>query len=158
MDPATLRRLIREVIAEEVAALRAARPISAPASSTSAPPPVRIANDADLAAFARQVLLLAEQPMVRAAILAGRHHFTLAGAAPAAASTGAAPSPSGGTHGSTTHRGDTHRIDQGVVTESLVGKLPAGISRLLLGPGVSLTPLARDKAKARHLSIERTGP
>jgi hypothetical protein len=148
IDPATLRRLIRDVIAEEVAALKAARGAPAPTASIPSVPatPVRLASDADLAAFARQVLLLAEQPEMRAAILAGQHRFTLAGAAPT--SSPAAQAQAGG----------THRVDKGIVTERLIGQLPAGITRLLLGPGVSLTPLARDKAKARHLSIERTGP
>lgn len=150
IDPQTLRGLIRDVIAEEVKALKAARNAE---PTTAAPPPsapatpVRIADDADLAAFARQVLLLAERPELRAAILAGQHRFTLAGAAPAA---------SGTQNGN--RAGATHRVDKGVVTESLIGQLPAGITRLVLGPGVSLTPLARDKAKARNLSIERTGP
>lgn len=145
IDPATLRQLIRDVIAEEVKALKAGRPTAALATSP-ATTAVRIASDADLAAFARQVLLLAEQPAVRAAILAGQARFTLAGAAPTPSAPG------------TQSQGGTHRVDKGVVTESLIGQLPAGITRLLLGPGVSLTPLARDKAKARHLSIERTGP
>ncbi len=159
IDPQTLRGLIRDVIAEEVKAVKAARgtpPAATPSTaalSTAIPAtPVRIANDADLAAFARQVLLLAERPELRAAILAGQHRFALAGAAPAAQGSAA--------QGAATQRpsGGAHRIDQGVVTESLIGKLPAGITRLVLGPGVSLTPLARDKAKARNLSIERTGP
>lgn len=136
MDKSLIRNLIRDVIAEEVNAMKSGK------SPAAAPSSVRIAGDADLAAFAKDVLRLAEDPQVRAAILAGRHPFHLAGsAAPATA----APS------------GQSHRIDKGVVTEGVIAKLGKNISRLLLGPGVSITPLARDKAKARNISVERIG-
>ena len=145
IDPGTLRSLIREVIAEEVKAFRSGQ--KAGAAPLAATRSIRIASDADLAAFARQVLLLAETPALREAILAGRQPFKLAtgnGApsGPAPQSTGPAASHS-------------HRLDKGVVTESTILKLPAGTSRLVLGPEVSITPLARDKAKSRNISIER---
>ncbi|MDY0885464.1 hypothetical protein ACFPL7_12005 [Dongia soli] len=145
IDPATLRDLIRDVIAEEVKALKAGQQAGAPAAAPSiAPtPPIRIANDADLAAFAKQVLTLAETPAIREAILAGRHPFKLAAGQPAQSGPAALP---------ISH---SHRLDKGVVTESTILKLPAGTSRLVLGPEVSITPLARDKAKSRNISIER---
>lgn len=137
LDKDMIRTLIRDVIAEEVRNFKAGKVPAAPET-------VRIASDADLAAFARAVLQLAEDPNTRAAIAAGRHPFRLAGAAPAAANTAA-------------HRGDSHRIDKGVVTEAALAKLPKGTQRLILGAGVSITPLARDKARARNISIERIG-
>ena len=137
MDKDLIRTLIRDVIAEEVKAMKAGKLSAAAATS------VRIANDADLAAFAKDVLHLAADPKVRAAIEAGRHPFHLAGSPPAAA--GVAPS------------GQSHRVDKGVVTEGVIAKLAKGVSRLILGPGVSITPLARDKAKARNISVERIG-
>lgn len=137
MDKNLIRNLIREVIAEEVKALKAGK---LPTASGS---PVRIASDADLAAFARDVLRLAEDPQVRAAIQAGRHPFHLAGSVSTAPVTAAS--------------GQSHRIDKGVVTEAIIAKLGKGVSRLLLGPGVSITPLARDRAKARNISVERIG-
>ena len=136
MDKSLIRNLIRDVIAEEVKAMKAGK------SPATAPSPVRIAGDADLAAFAKDVLRLAEDPQMRAAILAGRHPFHLTGSA---APSAAAPS------------GQSHRVDKGVVTEGIIAKLGKNISRLLLGPGVSITPLARDKAKARNISVERIG-
>jgi hypothetical protein len=136
MDKNLIRNLIREVIAEEVKAMK---PGKLPAAASF---PVRIAGDADLATFAKDVLRLADDPQVRTAILAGRHPFHLAGSA---APTTAAPS------------GQSHRVDKGVVTEGVIAKLGKNVSRLLLGPGVSITPLARDKAKARNISVERIG-
>lgn len=133
-----IRHLIRDVIAEEVRNVKAGKLPSQPGDSVS------IASDADLVAFARRVLELAEDPTTRAAIVAGRHPFRLAGGASAAAATSPAP--------------QSHRIDKGVVTESIIAKLPKGTTRLILGVGVSITPLARDKAKARNISIERVRP
>ena len=140
MDKDLIRTLIRDVIAEEVKAMKGGK-YPAPASATPAAN-VRIASDADLAAFARDVLRLAQDPKIRAAIEAGRHPFRLA-----AAAIGAAPQTPG----------TSHRIDKGVVTEGIVAKLGKDIARLVVGPGVSITPLARDKAKARNISVERIG-
>ncbi|WP_374369836.1 hypothetical protein [Dongia sp.] len=139
LDKDMIRYLIRDVIAEEVRNLKAGK--------VSMPPVTRIASDADLAAFARDVLHLAEDPKIRAAILAGRHPFHLAGDARATTVTAA----------HTSAAQSSHRIDKGVVTESVIAKLSKDITRLLLAPGVSVTPLARDKAKARNISIERIG-
>lgn len=140
LDKDTIRALIRDVIAEEVRHIKAGK---APAASAA----IRIASDADLAAFARDVLQLAEDPKVRAAIQAGKHPFHLVGTASPVAAAPASQSP----------RVESHRIDKGVVTEAVIAKLPKGVSRLLLAAGVSITPLARDKAKARNISIERIG-
>ena len=144
IDPATLRGLIREVIAEEVKAVRSGQKSGLP---SGAPAPIRIASDADLAAFARQVLSLAETPAIRDAILAGRHPFKLAGSNPVQSGPAAQSAAQAASH--------SHRLDKGVVTETTILKLPAGTSRLVLGPEVSITPLARDKAKSRNISIER---
>lgn len=141
MDKNVIRNLIRDVIAEEVKAMKSGKS-STPTAPDSA---IRIASDADLGTFARDVLRLADDPQIRAAIQAGRHRFHLAGNA--AGATPAIASPSG----------QSHRIDKGVVTEAVIAKLGAGVTRLLLGAGVSITPLARDKAKARNISVERIG-
>lgn len=140
MDKDLIRSLIRDVIAEEVKAMKAGKSPAAPSTA------IRIASDADLAAFAKDVLRLAQDPATRAAIEAGRHPFHLAGSAPAAATA----QPAAAT-------GQVHRIDKGVVTETVIAKLGKGVSRLMLGAGVSITPLARDKAKARNISVERIG-
>ncbi|MDY0873753.1 hypothetical protein [Dongia rigui] len=139
MDKDLIRALIRDVIAEEVKAVKTGK------SPAAAPHAVRITSDADLAAFAKDVLRLAADPQIRAAIEAGRHPFHLAGTTPSAALSPAAAT------------GQSHRVDKGVVTETVIAKLAKGVSRLILAPGVSITPLARDKAKARNISVERIG-
>jgi hypothetical protein len=143
LDGNELRALIRDVIAAEIAAVkRDAMPVQgAPAAHR-----VRIASDADLAAFAKQVLSLAADPATRSAIANGSYRFTLEGAsgAPAAASAPAASASA--------------RIDKGVVTETTLLKLPKGTKRLQVGADVSVTPLARDKASSLGITIERMKP
>ena len=143
LDGNELRALIRDVIATELAAAKAERatPAASPAEHR-----VRIASDADLAAFAKQVLALAADTSAQRKIAAGTYGFKLEGTAPAV--TSAAPPSSGG----------SARIDNGVVTESALIKLPRGTKRLLIGAEVSITPLARDKASSMGITIERMKP
>ena len=147
LDPATLRSLIREVIAAEVAAVKAAAkagtapPAPAPAAAP-ADPGVRIAGDADLAAFARQVLALAADPARRKAIEAGTYPFRLQASPPAAGARPAAAPAS-------------VRVSEGAVTETMVARLAKGTTRLEVAPGVAITPLARDAARRLNIAIER---
>ena len=82
----------------------------------------------------RRLLRLFENPKTRADLRTGRLTFRLAGAA----------SPTGGA---------THQIDSGVVTERHITELAGGI--LVLGRKAVLTPLAREKARALGISIEK---
>ncbi len=147
IDKSLLRDLVKSVIAEEVAAIRKPKAASAPAAAEER---VAIANDADLIGFARRVLSLAGDPSKAKEIAAGRYPFRLARAhaqhASAPAPQFAAPAV------------QSHRIDSGVVTESTLNKLPRGLSRLVLGPGVTVTPLAKDRARALGLTFERMKP
>jgi hypothetical protein len=147
MDKSLLRDLVKSVIAEEVAAIR--KPKAAPQRVTTEER-VAIANDADLVAFARRVLSLAGDPSKAREIAAGRYPFrlnrTIAQNIVAPAPQTAAPA------------GQSHRIDSGIVTESTLNKLPRGLLRLVLGPGVTVTPLAKDRARALGLTFERTKP
>jgi hypothetical protein len=140
LDGNELRALIRDVIATELAAVKVAAPATALAEHR-----VRIASDADLVAFARQVLALATDPNARKKIEAGQYPFRLEGG------QGAVPS-------ATPASGGSARIDKGVVTESTLIKLPRGTKRLQIGPEVSVTPLARDKAGSLGITIERMKP
>jgi hypothetical protein len=141
LDGNELRALIRDVIATELAAAKAERASAGPPAEHR----VRIANDADLAAFAKQVLALAADPGVQKKIAQGQYPFRLNGGPSTALST--APSSGG-----------SARIDKGVVTESALIKLPRGTQRLQIGPEVSVTPLARDKAGSLGITIERMKP
>jgi hypothetical protein len=91
---------------------------------------VTLAGDDDLNRFVRDLLTRAD----RDAILAGRVRFTLGGAAPSPGAT---------------------RIDRGAVTERAVAAAAKAGGRLVLGPRAVLTPLAREKARALGLQIER---
>jgi hypothetical protein len=148
MDKSLLRDLVKSVIAEEVAAIRKSKAAPAP---TSAEERVAIANDADLAAFARRVLSLAGDPAKAKEIAAGRYPFRLDRSA---AQHSSAPAP----HAASSAPAQSHRIDSGIVTESTLNKLPRGLTRLLLGSGVTVTPLAKDRARALGLTFERTKP
>ena len=88
---------------------------------------VRIESDADLAAFVHRVL---DQS---SAVRAGRLRFTL-GSEPTA---------------------DVMRVAHGAVTERTIRKAAEAGGRLVLGPGAVLTPLAREKARALGVDIER---
>ena len=141
LDGNELRALIRDVIATEIAAVKRDH---APGQPAPAEHRVRLAGDADLAAFAKQVLNLANDPATRSAIANGSYRFKLEGTS---SSTSAAPAT-----------GSSARIEKGVVTETVLLKLPKGTRRLQVGAGVSVTPLARDKASSLGITIERMKP
>ncbi len=90
---------------------------------------VRLDDDADLAAFVRTVLDHGD------AIRAGRLRFTL-GRGPAASS-------------------GAMRVERGAVTERTIKQAAEAGGRLVLGPKAVLTPLAREKARALGIDIER---
>jgi hypothetical protein len=96
---------------------------------------VRISTDEELHTFVLRVLKLAANPKLRGNLISGRARFRLA-ATPAAAAA-------------------THQMEKGAVTERLVAAAAAAGARLVLGPRAVLTPLARDKARALGVPIER---
>jgi hypothetical protein len=145
LDGNELRALIRDVIATEIAAVKRE---PAPAQAGPAEHRVRVASDADLVAFAKQVLNLANDPASRSAIANGSYRFKLE-----SASTGVSASAP-----TTPAAGSAARIEKGVVTETALLKLPKGTKRLQVGASVSVTPLARDKASSLGITIERMKP
>jgi hypothetical protein len=98
---------------------------------------VTIGGDDDLNRFVRDLLTRAD----REAILAGRVRFALARGG-------------SGAHTPVPPAGPT-RIDRGAVTERAVAAAAKAGGRLVLGPRAVLTPLAREKARALGLEIER---
>jgi hypothetical protein len=98
--------------------------------------PVRLETDADLRQFALEIVRLADNPARRRDLLTGRLTFTLA-VSPGDAPTG------------------EHRIETGAVTERAVQSAAKAGQRLVLGPRAVLTPLARDRALALGVPIER---
>jgi hypothetical protein len=134
-----LPEAVREKIATQAADAAAprkkdgVRPAETEASKTEE---VAVATDADLAAFVRRVI---DQ---REAIQAGRLRFRLKRSRKAAE---ADVSP----------RGGSERIDKGIVTEKKVVAAAKAGKGLVVGKGVVLTPLARDKARQLGVQIER---
>ena len=91
-----------------------------------------LGGDDDLNRFVRDLLTRPD----RDAILAGHVRFTLGAAATAA-------------------RSESMKIERGAVTERAVAAAAKAGGRLVLGPRAVLTPLAREKARALGLEIER---
>jgi hypothetical protein len=108
---------------------------------------VSLAGDDDLNRFVRDILARAD----RDAILAGRVRFTLGAADGRPSGPERIPS---GSSGASPPGGPT-RVARGAVTERTVVAAAKAGGRLVLGPRAVLTPLAREKARALGIEIER---
>jgi len=123
------------------------RPVSTPVSAPAARPAppgrsrvedVRMSCDEDLDAFARHLLELFENPKNRQDLRTGRHRFRFAPG-----------------QGSGTRATRARRVERGAVTErQIIAAAEAGESLLLARPAV-LTPLAREKARALGVHLEK---
>jgi len=133
MSEAELRAMVREVLRE---ALAKGRPAPAPAPAARAEA-VRIATDADLAAFVQRLVAIMDDPAAAKALRAGTLRFMLVGASAAPAAAPAAGA-----------------VLSGTVTEAKVNRMK-GAGTLVLAPDAVITPLARDRARALGLKIER---
>ncbi len=98
---------------------------------------VSLRTDAELGAFVTRLLHLFENPKHRADLRAGRLRFRLP---PQRAAGAARPA---------------HRIEKGAVTEAAVRAAAQAGARLVLGRRAVLTPLARDRARAAGVEIEK---
>ena len=158
-----LRTLIREVIRDVL-------PKGLPVTET-----VNLSTDDDLAAFVTRLLDL--DPETREDLRAGRKRFRLAVpqnpqnpqdsqapqappvADPASISVSSAPPGAHGTNGQTAVNGSgdppARRIERGAVTEKMVLDAARAGQRLVLGPRAVLTPLARDRARASGVKIDK---
>jgi hypothetical protein len=129
-----------EVIGDDIAPAPAepAAPVEAPANGAQVEW-VTLDSDADLDRFVRSLVTRFENPRDRMAIRAGRLRFALR----------RTENPGGGT------AGPVHRVERGAVTERTVAAAASAGARLVLAPGAVLTPLAREKARALRVEIER---
>jgi hypothetical protein len=133
-----LRALVREVIRDVL-------PNGLPVTET-----VNLSTDEDLAAFVKRLLGLG--PEQREELISGRKRFRLA-AVPLGSALRPAPGPSappGPGPGE-----PVRRIERGAVTEAMVRAAARVGQRLVLGRGAVLTPLARDRARASGVQIEK---
>jgi hypothetical protein len=148
-----LRDALPEAVRERIASEAAKAATSASASQkkgesaartaepdTAKVEEVAITSDAELNVFVRRLLALESRQ--REAVQAGRLKFRLIRARKSADGDAAA-------------RGGSERIDKGIVTEKKVMAAAKAGKRLVVGKGVVLTPLARDKARQLGVQIER---
>jgi hypothetical protein len=148
-----LRALIREVIRDVL-------PKGLPAVET-----VNLSTDDDLAAFVAR--LLDADAQTREDLRAGRKRFRLAvQPVPHTPEIPQAPprttpvtSGTQGVNGAMAVNGSagppSRRIERGAVTEKVVRDAARAGERLVLGPGAVLTPLARDRARASGVEIDK---
>jgi hypothetical protein len=137
-----LRALVREVIRDVL-------PKGLPVTET-----VNLSTDEDLAAFVKRLLDL--EPDQREELRSGRKRFGLA--LPPAPQGPPAPSVPAGAANGAERAGETspvRHIERGAVTEAVVTAAARAGERLVLGRGAVLTPLARDRARASGVQIEK---
>lgn len=158
-----LRSLIREVLVEELRALKAG---AAGGGTGVQRETVSFASDDDLNAFVRRILQAAADPAQRDAILSGRHLFSLSGPAaslPQYVAQGfvrtPAPPPSLPPIAQSVPTPVTaaarQQFSQGLLTEKHVEALPDGTRVVSVGKCVRFTPLARDELRRLNIKIER---
>jgi hypothetical protein len=163
LDPEMLRALVREALADLLPPGPGAAGPASGASAPAAPPAspsapaqdgaaytvregvaevetVSVRTDRELTAFVTRLLHLVENPRRRDDLRTGRLRFRLA--------------PGGAAGGGGSAR-PTRRIDKGAVTEAAVRDAARAGARLVLGPRAVLTPLARDRARAAGVEIEK---
>lgn len=145
MSEAELRTMVRDVLRE---VLGKGGPAPHAGGAPAATEAVRISTDADLAKFVQRLIRLIDDPATGSAVRAGRHQFALAEASPSVASpVPATASPSAVSPGQA-------EVLAGTITEARI-RASAGSGRIVLAPGAVITPLARDRARALGLKIER---
>lgn len=137
MTSETVRAIIREVLAEELQRFKARPEVREER--------VAIASDADLADFVGRLLELTRDGAARRDIEEKRHVFRLA-PGPLQGERRASPAMPAA---------QPRRIEAGMVSERQIDALPPGTTQLLIGASVRLTPLARDRARARGITLER---
>ena len=143
--------LVREVLAEEVARLRADNDTGARPDGALREERVRIRSDADLQEFAARVFAMAEDGRTRRALAAGGIVFRLEGAAPESGSRPASP----GSAAPAAESAGTEVVEGGLLSERRAERLPPETTRVRLGRNVKMTPLARDRLRRRGIVIER---
>jgi len=142
-DADELRALVREVIRDVL-------PQGLAVTET-----VNLSTDDDLAAFVKRLLDL--DPGQREELRSGRKRFRLA--SPRAPSVPAGAGQVGAGHSNGAERAGpsapVRRIERGAVTEAVIAAAARAGERLVLGRGAVLTPLARDRARASGVQIEK---
>ena len=152
-----IRALIREILAEELASLRAELACDATVEW------VKVSTSADLNRFALSVLDRATDPGFESALRNGRLHFEPVGNVgtperveqlpPAAVRKPAAKQPKTLV---TTIPPKVPELSKDLITERDLAAVANGETRLRIAKAARLTPLAIDEARRRGIRIERT--
>jgi len=142
-DSDELRALVREVIRDVL-------PQGLPVTET-----VNLSTDEDLAAFVKRLLDL--DAGQREEIRSGRKRFRLASPQAQSVPAGAGQVGAGQSNGAERagSSAPVRRIERGAVTEAVIAAAARAGERLVLGRGAVLTPLARDRARASGVQIEK---
>jgi hypothetical protein len=154
IDKEELRQLVRDVLRSSlpgagVAAasqkpgnlIEAIRQAMLPGAKSAVTAP------ADLDAFAREIVNAAAHEDVKSAIMTGRVTFNRKDDGPGQAQN-QAPVMKGG----------QFSIDKGMLNEMRIAEIGKQYSKILVGPEVVVTPLARDRARELKLELVRTKP
>jgi hypothetical protein len=138
-----LRALVREVIRDVL-------PQGLAVTET-----VNLSTDEDLTAFVKRLLDL--DPAQREEVRSGRKRFRLASPQTRSVPAGADPGGAGPINGAERARpsAPVRHIERGAVTEAVIVAAARAGERLVLGRGAVLTPLARDRARASGVPIEK---
>jgi hypothetical protein len=133
-----LRALVREVIRDVL-------PQGLEVTET-----VNLSTDEDLTAFVKRLLDL--DPAQREEFRSGRKRFRLASPQTRSVPAGAGQSNGAERAGPSA---PVRHIERGAVTEAVIAAAARAGERLVLGRGAVLTPLARDRARASGVPIEK---
>lgn len=161
MDRSSLSGLIREILAEELLALRG----SGALADTTPSPQVReevvsIRTNAELMAFAKRILDITKDGKSRQEIETGRWVFSLGGPGNSSYTPALSPEKSGlstsAVQSGVAQGAGVVSITSGLVSERQIESLPAGTSAVKLSGRATLTPLARDRARQMGIAIERS--
>jgi hypothetical protein len=114
---------------------------------------VTIDTDDDLMQFVRQLLSRIANPRDRLAIHTGKLRFTLRSGSGSGSGSDSGSRP--GLPAGAAPTGQVTRIAKGAVTERVIRDVADAGTRLVLAPGTVLTPLARERAQALGVEIER---
>jgi len=144
MSANEIRMAIREILAEELLKFRAGEGDAAGHPSASRKESVLLRDDADLAAFVRKVVELAQDPECAEALRTGRMAFRLD-------RVQESPSPR---RAEEDGAGQAVRIDGKLITESQIAAVPEG-SAVEIGADARMTPLAQDEMRRRRLKPVR---
>jgi hypothetical protein len=142
-DSEELRALVREVIRDVL-------PQGLAVTET-----VNLSTDEDLAAFVKRILDL--DPGQREELRSGRKRFRLASPQARSVPAGAGQVGAGQSNGAERagSSAPVRHIERGAVTEAVIAAAARAGERLVLGRGAVLTPLARDRARASGVQIEK---